>query len=136
MRIDKSNINNLYSDFANIHDAIFKGIEMNYGDKSIKASMLSYYNSERIFVFFHNVIGFDMTLCDFWGRSPHVLGFKHVDESEYKIIPKIFQEIEINNYFAHSLQSKEKYIETGIELISGDCLNVACEYIEIIKTKM
>ncbi len=81
---------------------------------------------------FTNVIGFEMTSCDFWGRCAHILDFEYVEQDDRVIIPKLFKRKKLE--FESScdfLTEQGNYIETLITFSSGDQLRIACEEIVI-----
>lgn len=113
-----------------IHDDILEEMLFNRTEKKLHLSILKAEESHKIFcIDFLNVIGFEMTSCDFWGASPHILDFEYVEECDNIIIPKLFEQKKHTNCPFCSLLDQEKYFETIITFTSGDWLRIACESI-------
>lgn len=74
---------------------------------------------------FYNVIGFNSTSCEFWGPIDRINGMISVSKENQIIIPNLFKK---SNNMNSNLTKEEDYIELEIEFISGDYLNIACEY--------
>ena len=113
-----------------IHDDILEEIFFNRTEKKLHLSILKAEESKKIFcIDFLNVIGFEMTSCDFWGSSPYIFDFECVENRDNVIIPKLFKR-KNNTYCPFcSLLGQEKYFETIITFTSGDQLRIACESI-------
>lgn len=113
-----------------IHDDVLEEL---YFDR--KNRRLQLFNSKfgeidsKYSIDFQYVIGFEMTACDFWGRSSRILDFEYVEHEDRIIIPKLFKIKEDNDYTNSFLNDQGKYIETVITFISGDRLTIACENI-------
>ena len=114
-----------------IHDDILEELYFYRVEKKLHLSILKELNNKRISIDFLNVIGFEMTSCDFWGSSPYILDFEYVEGRDNTIIPKLFYKKDNNDYPFCPLNDREKYIETIITFTSGDKLIVACESIII-----
>lgn len=114
----------------NIHDHIFNSMQFDYKEKNIYVEITATDSSnEKYTVEFAKVIGFEMILCDFWGKSPHILSCEFIKSSDYVLIKKLVEEEEINHYCCSSLSKNKTYIETVFVFTSGDRLTIACEYI-------
>ena len=133
MIIDTSNGNIINSKEVYINDDILEEFTFNRAEKKLHLSIVKEekFNSVRFSIDFLNVIGFEMTSCDFWGRSPHILDFEYVEKDNTTIIPKLFEMKNNNDYPFCALDIQEKYIETIITFISGDRLIIACKSIII-----
>lgn len=59
-------------------------------EKKLHLSIYNESNKKRRSIVFLNVIGFEMTSCDFWGSSPHILDFEYVEPKDHTLIPKLF----------------------------------------------
>ncbi len=130
MIIDVSNGKIINSKEVYIHDNILEELCFNRTEKRLHLSVLKEeYNNKRFSIDFLNVIGFEMTSCDFWGSSPYILDFEYVEHNDNKIIPKLFEKKNNNDYPFCLLKDQEKYIETIITFASGDQLIIACERI-------
>lgn len=113
-----------------IHDDIVEMICFSRKEKKLHLSILKQgIDEQKATIDFLQVIGFEMTACDFWGRSPHVFDFEYIPTSEQILIPKLFEKKGDNNFPYCSLKDRDKYLETLITFTSGDQLRVACEEI-------
>ncbi len=135
MIIDAANGKIINLKEMSLHDDIFEEMSFFRDDRRLylsgKKSEWEAGSDDMIFSMnFMNVIGFEMTSCDFWGMSPHIFSFYYVEANENIIIPKLFKEKNDNNYEYSSLIEPEKYFESEISFISGDRLRVACESID------
>ena len=82
---------------------------------------------------FFNVVGFEMSSCDFWGSSPHIFDFEYVCHDKRSVLPSLHrlgQEYGTIDPFCKILDTLD-YIETRFTFSSGDRLNIACEYIVV-----
>ena len=133
MLIDSLNGEIINSNEVYIHDDILEDFYFNRMKKKLHLTILKErnFNNKRFSIDFLNVIGFEMTSCDFWGSSPHILDFEYVKKNNTTIIPKLFEKKNNNDYPLCLLNNREKYIETIITFTSGDQLIVACESISM-----
>ena len=131
MIINVSNGKIINSKGVYIHDDILEEFSFHRAEKKLHLSILKELNNKRISIDFLNVIGFEMTSCDFWGSSPYIFDFEYVEDRDNTIIPKLFDKKDNNHYPFCPLNDREKYIETIITFTSGDQLIVACESIII-----
>ena len=115
-----------------IHDDILEEFSFNRTEKNLHLTILKQNITDNKYdIDFLHVIGFEMTSCDFWGSSPHILDFEYVKHDEIIILPKLFDKRNNNDYPFCTLKDRENYIETVITFASGDQLRVACERIII-----
>lgn len=114
-----------------IHDSILDKFCFNRSEKKLHLTILKDIDNKAYSIDFLNVIGFEMTSCDFWGASPYIFDFEYVEYNEQIIIPKLFNKNNNNDGSFCTLSDREKYIETVITFTSGDQLRVACESIII-----
>ncbi len=56
---------------------------------------------KKFSIIFLNVIGFEMTSCDFWGSSPRILDFEYAEPKDTSLIPKLFEKKKMIILFAH-----------------------------------
>lgn len=133
MIIDASSGKMIISNEVYIHDDILEEFCFNRTEKKLHLTILKEeeFNNKRFSIDFLHVIGFEMTSCDFWGSSPHILDFEYVEHNNNTIIPKLFERKNNNDYPYCPLNHREKYFETIITFVSGDQLIVACENIII-----
>lgn len=131
MIINKANETIINTKEVYIHDDIL--LDLRFDRAEHKLSLLLSSSDERCTytIDFFDVIGFEMSSCDFWGWSPHIYCFSSLKPEEYTIIPKLTK----NEHFdsAIGLSQVERYIESLIKFISGDNLIVACKRIEYNK---
>ena len=108
-----------------ILDDIFESMIFHRDKKSLHLSLAKIWPVEyKYSIDFFQVIGFEMTSCDFWGADSRILDFEYV--SNGILIPKLFSKKE---YSTCLLKEQKNYIETVMTFISGDTLRVACEQI-------
>lgn len=133
MIIDTSNGKIINSKEVYIHDDILEEFCFNRTEKKLHLLILKVeeFGSKRFSIDFLHVIGFEMTSCDFWGSSPHILDFEYVEKNDNVIIPKLFEIKDNNDCTFCTLNNREEYIETKITFSSGDQLIIACKSIII-----
>ena len=86
--------------------------------------------NQKYRIVFLNVIGFEMTNCDYWGASECVLDFEYISKGERALIPKL--ESQWRDNFNNSI-SYDNYIESMITFTSGDKWTIACKSIEYVQ---
>lgn len=130
MKIDKSNISILNSKVFSVHDDIFHSLAFDRAS-GVLTLFLQKDNGDNFTYKINciNVIGFAITSCDFWGRSPHILDFEYAEYCDCKLLPKIYEMQKGPISPQCKLTLKKDYIEIIITFTSGDKLNAACEYI-------
>lgn len=141
-----------------IHDDVILDFTFDRDDRILTLNLVdgynneSYYRSERenrnekfawmfysnhYIIKFINVIGFEMTSCDFWGKSNRINGIS-INENKELIDRLIYKANDIKGIIHNEDGStkddikyinKDNFIEVRIEFISGDMLIVACEII-------
>ena len=130
MIFDTTNADRIYSKETYLHDDMFHNLTF---DRETCKLVVQCFSDEKGFyeIIFHDVIGFEMSSCDYWGPSPHISCFYAVDDNKCILIPKLQREQK--KYFTPNdtpIDNKH-YIEVELELISGDCLRVACKTVQI-----
>lgn len=129
MTIDSSNGQIINSRDVYIHDCIFGNMIFRRDEKSLLLSLTKSWPVEcKYSIIYFQVIGFEMTSCDFWGADSRVLDFEYVPNGI--LIPKLFSQRK-EEYSNCSLKEQQDYIETVLTFISGDTLRIACEKIII-----
>lgn len=120
-----------------LHDMICEGWKFDYACKRLTL-MLNRGMSENnaVKVIFHNVFAHKMVSCDFWGPSPHLLSWSMVDTERECLYQQIQKEITQNEYGFSRFDSAEQYIESVIQFISGDMLDILCQRISIEERDM
>lgn len=129
MNINALNGNEINSNKVNIHDDILDSLffERSSRDMCIQITKASTTKTNYT-IRFSNVVGFEMTSCDFWGASQHIFDFEYISPPNRVLLPKlqqIEQSIPMNN-LGH-LSNGTEYIEVIITFTSGDHLRIACE---------
>ena len=137
MRIDKSNATIINSKSIYIHDDKLSLLQFDR-DKNILTMVLKQIWPIKFeyTIEFINVIGFEMTSCDFWGRSECILDFEYVEFEKQTIIPKLAKKwlsVEKDKDNAWLLENQ---FETIITFSSGDTLIISCEHIQFNKAPL
>lgn len=136
MRIDSFNGHIINSEKIYVHDDILKQLHFDcYKSELVLVILTENDKQNEYFIKFRNILGFKMTSCDFWGRSPHILDFEYVVHEGRAMLPeldKIKESIPVNPLC--KLLTKTEYLECVLTLTSGDKLTVVCEYIDYEKT--
>ncbi|MBQ1371746.1 MAG: hypothetical protein IIY70_02325, partial [Oscillospiraceae bacterium] len=112
-----------------LHDDLFRELKFERGAYKLIAQCFSYAKGSYE-VIFRDVVGFEMTSCDFWGPSLRISCFYSVDVEQQTLIPKLQKENEKYVTPDNALIDNRHYIEVELELISGDCLRVACKTVQ------
>ena len=128
MIITVDNANTINTPSVCLHDSVFEDFHFNRDKKELYLKLLKEDFKSPFTIIFYNVVGFEMTSCDFWGASPHVLDFEYVTPQHSVIIPKAMEECRKYNL---PLFQDKSFFETIITFTSGDTLSVACERILI-----
>jgi len=131
MIIDKINKDIINTKDVYIHDDIFLDLRFVRDKHRLCLLFATEDETSTYEINFIDVLGFEMTSCDFWGWSPHVYSFVSIKSEEYTIIPRLME----NKFFDYAFESFaiDEYIETKIIFTSGDELIVACKAIEYNK---
>lgn len=131
MKIKAENGSMINSKTVNIHDFILESFLFDRQNNELVLRLLDEQNNLQHSLIFEGVIGFEMSACNYWGKSPYILDFEYMDPSEQKIIVKLFDKNEKENYPFCELKDISVYLETMITFVSGDQLFIACESIQI-----
>lgn len=131
-----------------IHDDELTELRFIREKKELHLSMLTWETGEaiplefrmkspRYEIIFHQVRGFEMTSCDFWGQSQRALGLTLMDEKGRTLLPWLLQQRDARDrYKEFVLGAEEDYLECMIEFISGDFFTVVCQAIEVPDEKV
>ena len=115
-----------------LHDAVCLGWNFDYQHKQLIMQLDGEDSIEKPYqITFRNVLGHEITPCDFWGPSPHLLGWSALTGEQRRLYPRYVDEIEKNGYTFARLLPGEKYMEVEVLFTSGDALAVLCENIKI-----
>ena len=131
MVINESNGKIINSKEVCMHDDILTLIEFNRFDKKMLLNFNKYNGCDNYKICFFNVIGFEMSSCDFWGESECLLDFEYIKRSERVIIPRLLKKWDTVTLLSSPIKY-ENFIEVLFTFSSGDQLQIACEEIEII----
>lgn len=130
MVFDHTNARQISAREFSLHDDVLT--EFRFDRAAYRATLLiSSREKGNYKAFFHDVIGFEMTSCDFWGPSPHILDFEYVEATARILIPKLRKENEKSSIPRRNPIDDEHYIETVLTFSSGDLLRIACKTIQI-----
>ena len=135
MIINKSNCRIIDTKgILSLHDFVLSTLQFDRINKKMQLQLKKTIMSDEIYlVEFINVIGFQMSACDFWGASECILDFEHIPPKEQVIIPDV--EIQWNKSpYPFDKPSYANHIETLFTFTSGDHLRIACEYIRTQNT--
>ena len=72
-----------------------------------------------------DVIGTEMSNCEYWGASPYVFSLSILNGKKSHLVQRLFENMKPEYKFC-KLKSKDDHIEVLIEFSSGDKLRVAC----------
>lgn len=115
-----------------VHDDILQQVVFNRSNHSLELYIIKYNNEKVTYTIkFIETVGFEMTSCNYWGESPHILDFEYLDHAHNVLLPRLFSRY--CDEFAPfcKLSVDKSYIETLMTFSSGDQLRVVCEYIMI-----
>ena len=131
MKINRFSLDELKN--INLHDKIIKTIKF---DRLIKEMIIPIMpeneqdtdNTIRKMKF-SNVLGYEITTCDFWCPSPHIFGFGFLPKEEERLIPKYYKKWCAQNDSFHTPENfpGTNCFEVLIEFTSGDTISIACE---------
>lgn len=137
MIIDVNNGKIINSKEVYLHDDFLDDMRFNFLEKKLHLSVLYFRDrSHRYSVDFLDVIGFEMSSCDFLGGALRILDFEYVPPESQVLVPRLFnKKQEGGESFAFcKMKSRENYLETLMTFASGDQLRVACENIIYLKS--
>ena len=131
MIINKENYQILDTKEVNLHDDTLSSIffDRNRKQLKVKCTKASKQHQEYI-IYFDNVIGFQISACDFLGASECILDFQSVSHENAILIPNLIEEWQKTPDFIPE-PDYDDFIEVLFTLTSGDRLRIACESIEI-----
>lgn len=137
MRIDYKNKNLINSKETHLHDAEFLGFSYDFENNFIRFEMVEYDFKKKFKLTFHNVFGFKMSSCDFWGKCLRVDCWYADDENGLIHELNRLKEEKRGKLVDGSLgpafsrmDEVESILQVTISIISGDLLTIVCEYID------
>ena len=135
MLINNSNSNIINSNSFSLHDAILQNLNFNYFEKKLTIQLgVDGIPNSYLELNFSETIGFNITSCDFWGKSPHVLDFEYIEKNECELLSSLR---ETKTEFPYNplckLNEDEVFWECLFTFSSGDTLRVVCETLTILE---
>lgn len=135
MLINNSNSNIINSNSFSLHDAILQNLNFNYFEKNLTIQLgVDGIPNSYLELNFSETIGFNITSCDFWGKSPHVLDFEYIEKNECELLSSLR---ETKTEFPYNplckLNEDEVFWECLFTFSSGDTLRVVCETLTILE---
>ena len=128
MIIDSQNGQIINSREIYIHDDILENMVFHRNKKVLKLFLTKNWPTECEYsIDFFQVIGFEMSSCDFWGASPHILDYEYMENGT--LIPELFSKKDDDSFCP--LKNEDDYMETVMTFASGDTLRIACEKVII-----
>ena len=132
MLIDISNAEVINSKQINIHDDILNELTFDRNEKKLTLFFESLTEPRNFYhIICNNVLSFDITSCNFWGESPHVLDFEYVSEPEEILFLRLKDMHQ--SHFDSLCNLNKKCFESIITFVSGDELRIVCEEINYLK---
>ena len=114
-----------------LHDDILVLMQFDRNSKKLELLFREYGTSKTYTMIFYDVIGFDMTNCDYFGESERILDFSYIEPNERNLIPKLHDKGK--NFEFSPLRDYDSYMETLLTFCSCDELRIACKSIEFNK---
>lgn len=132
-------INNSNKDKANadlsVHDSIFENFIYEEESSVLKISFQQYLFEAMEYIpseiSFHEVIGLEMTDCNFWGMRQGIMDcICFLPKDECELIPKLKEKFERENSNERlcRLYNNDDFIEAEIDFVSGDKITIVCKY--------
>lgn len=132
IKIDISNASIVNTKNVYIHDDILNDMKFNRqkGELCLTVNRADDFN--RLYIIkYIDTAAFEMTNCNFWGISPHILDFEYIPTEKQKLLPKLLEkQLEYNHPQSKKIRDGS-YIETVITFTSGDTLIIVCREIII-----
>ena len=125
MQIDRTNRETFEAEIY-IHDSVLDDLRFDRREKHLHLQITDTYPCpKRRSIDFFEVIGFEMSACNYWGPSERILDFEYIDE-EKTLIPRLVEKRKNDRWPDFDAADPSKYIELLITFVSGDTLRVAC----------
>ena len=133
MIISDSNGKTIISNGVNLHDDILKNLSFDRKNHILELLIRKEnYENQTYIIKYIGVLGFQMTACDFWGKSPHILDFEYVEHNARLLLQHLQSATEYDIKDINcKLNNCKSCIETVLTFGSGDRLTVVCECIDI-----
>lgn len=134
MRIDYTN-KEIIDNEIYVHDSIFEGFLYKSTEKQLLVEFKNDYLEKTFNIQFYNVLILNCEMCEFWGKSPHILNWETSDDENLIKEMKKKQNDNKELYSGSLVDTEKSYVETMIILSSGDTIKIVCEYIEFQEEK-
>lgn len=131
MIINAKDGNLINSNMVNVHDFIFEKFIFDRKSNELVITLFNEASNLQHVVKFTGVIGFEMSACDFWGKSPYILDFEYIEPHNQNLADKLFARKEASHHPFCELKDKNEYFETMLTFTSGDQLCLVCESVQI-----
>jgi len=131
MKFNHTNAEEINSPSVYVHDEIYDSLCFDRKEKTLKLLLISWNGSKpketNYSITFENIAGYEVSTCDFWGKSMFIYDMEYVPINERVLFPRlvkrwkdIYNETDV---FANGVS----YIEILVTFHSGDELRVVCE---------
>ena len=131
MLIKKHSVCPIKIDIPYLHDDILLAMHFDKEKKTITLDCVKYQNNTSYNIICKNVIGFEMSCCDFWGPSECILDFEIISDECLSIIPNLERKWENDSLNTDTKKKYDDFFEILFTFTSGDTLRVACESVEL-----
>lgn len=131
MIINVKNGSMINSNMVNVHDFILENFTFNRQINELVLTLFDEENNLQHIMRFAGVIGFEISACNYWGKSPYILDFEYVEPGDQKIVGKLFAKNKKGYHPFCELKDISGYLETMFTFTSGDQLCIACESVQI-----
>ena len=132
MIIDGKNPELINTKAVNVHDHILEQLNFDRTLDKLKLIISKSNGDKKYTIEFLDVLGFKMTACDFWGKSPHILDFEYVNNCPPTILSELEQMYDVFSHPGCKLANKTAiFFETVMTFASGDTLRISCSKIAI-----
>lgn len=122
---------------VDIHDFKFYGFEYNYDSNQIHMKCVQEYLKNELNIIFNDVLLFDMQSCNFWPGGPDITCMYTFDLTDkYDKWKKYAEQQNYPYYEGSKLYNGTQYVAAGIEINTGDTLEIVCKSIEVIRREI
>ena len=129
MKLNKNNAQLINKKVFTLHDDILVSLYFYRDSKKLLLNCLKSCDANRSYtICFFEVVGLQMSSCDFWGASECILDFEYIDTSPI-LIPILLDKWAKTPVLA-STPTYSDVIEVLLTMSSGDTFRIACKSIE------
>ena len=133
MKIDKFNCKIINTREINLHDDVLETFQFDRIQRKITFNLSRILDGEHLRTLcFYDVIGFEISSCDFWGASECIYHFQYIEPNERVVIPNLIKKWQTKVKTVPNI-TYDDYIETLFIFSSGDEFRIACKEIEILQ---